>query len=126
MITKFKKNGSFNIRFRKGRRKPVSVEGTQKLGLQVKKYKVSNIHASPGICRVADAVDVPRSIVQNIMWSILQFYADKLELAQKLFLNDSMTQNWFYCSFMLAFRLIQNGLELPSGQMKHVFILMVP
>ena len=56
-----------------GRRgKPIFVDGIQKIGLQTEEDKVhSNIHSSTSIRRVAEAVNIPRSTVQNIMQSIL-------------------------------------------------------
>ena len=55
MITIFENTGSFNICLE---RKLDSVEGIQKIMLQVEGNKVSNIYASINICHVTEAVDM--------------------------------------------------------------------
>ena len=57
--------------------------------LQVEEDKASNVLASINIRRVAEAVDMPHSTVQNNMWCTLRYYPYKLQLLQKFFfLND--------------------------------------
>ena len=57
---------------RSGReRKRFSVKEMQKVTPQVEKDKPRNVQASTGIRRIAEALDMPRSNIQNIVWILL-------------------------------------------------------
>lgn len=71
--------------FRK-RTKPVSIEGIQKVTLQVEENNFSNLHISTSNCNIAEAVDIIHSTVQN-MW----YYPNKFFLVQKLLPHDFET-----------------------------------
>ena len=75
VITNFEKTGSINVL---GKKKPVSVAGIQKSTLQVEENKAYNVHASSSTHAVAEGVNMPRSAVQNMMGSALQYYRYKL------------------------------------------------
>ncbi|GFS75026.1 uncharacterized protein TNCV_1396791 [Trichonephila clavipes] len=99
MVTKFEETGSLNVRSGRGR-KPVSAEAIEKVALHVEEDKVSNAQASTSVRRMAEALDLPRSIVQEIMRNILRYYPYKLQLVQELFPHDFETRHLFSLQFL--------------------------
>ncbi|GFY07318.1 uncharacterized protein TNCV_5085051 [Trichonephila clavipes] len=116
MVTKFEETGSLNVRSGRGR-KPFSAETIEEVAHQVEEDKASNVQVSTSVSRVAEALDLPRSIAQKIMRNILRYHPCKLQLVQELLPRD-----FPHCSFLLVWKLIQNGLGISSGQTKHTFI----
>ena len=57
--------------------------------------KANNVHASTSIRRVAEAMDMSRSTVQNIMRRILRYYTYKLHLVHELLSLDFESQHLF-------------------------------
>ncbi|GFV88515.1 transposable element tc3 transposase [Trichonephila clavipes] len=91
--------GSLNFRSGRGR-KPVSTEAIEKVALQVKEDKASNVQASTSVRLVAEALDLPRSTVQKIMRNILRYYPYKLQLVQELLPHDFETRHLFSLQFL--------------------------
>ncbi|GFY07294.1 uncharacterized protein TNCV_5084811 [Trichonephila clavipes] len=116
MVTKFEETGSLNVRSGRGR-KPVSTETIETVAHQVEEDKASNVQVSTSVSRVAEALDLPCSTVQKIRRNILRYHPYKLLLVQELLPRD-----FPHCSFLLVWKLIQNGLGISSGQTKHTFI----
>ncbi|GFU47563.1 uncharacterized protein TNCV_2442911 [Trichonephila clavipes] len=125
MVTKFEETGSSNVRSGRGK-KPISSEAIEKIALQVEEDKSSNVLASTSVRRVEEALDLPRSTVQKIMRNILRYYPYKLQFLQELLPHDFETRDvCSHCSFLLVWKLIQNGLGISSGLTKPTFIWMV-
>ncbi|GFX71381.1 uncharacterized protein TNCV_2453921 [Trichonephila clavipes] len=101
MVTKFEETGSLNVRPGKGR-KPVSAEAIEKDALQVEEDKSSNVQASTSVRLVAEALDLPRSIVHKIMRNILRYYPYKLQLVQELLPHDFETRHLFSLQFLAS------------------------
>ncbi|GFX59907.1 uncharacterized protein TNCV_4984201 [Trichonephila clavipes] len=99
MVTKFEETGSLNVRSGRGK-KPVSTEAIEKVALQVEEDKSSNVLASTSVCRVAEALDLPRSTVQKIMRNILRYYPYKLQFVQELLPHDFETRHLFSLQFL--------------------------
>ncbi|GFY07980.1 hypothetical protein TNCV_2580121 [Trichonephila clavipes] len=70
MVIKFEETGSLNVRSGRGI-KPVSAEAKEKVALQVKEDKTSNVQASTSVRLVAEALDLPRSTVHHAKHSQL-------------------------------------------------------
>ncbi|GFX99658.1 uncharacterized protein TNCV_3053151 [Trichonephila clavipes] len=99
MVTKFEETESLNVR--SGReRKPVSAEAIEKVALQVKEDKASNVQASTSVRHVAEALDLPRSTVYKIMRNIIRYYPYKLQLVQELLPHDFETRHLFSLQFL--------------------------
>ncbi|GFT89401.1 uncharacterized protein TNCV_4386871 [Trichonephila clavipes] len=98
MVTKFEETGSLNARFGRGR--SVSAEAIEKVTLQVEEDKASNVQASTSDRHVAEALDLPRSTVQEIMRNILRYYPYRLQLAQELLPHDFETRHLFSLQFL--------------------------
>ncbi|GFU85802.1 uncharacterized protein TNCV_2036331 [Trichonephila clavipes] len=99
MVTKFEETGSLNVRPER-ERKPVSAEAIEKVALQVEEDKASNVLTSRSVHRVAKALDLPRSAVQEIMRNILRYYPYKLQLVQELLPDDFETRHLFSLQFL--------------------------
>ncbi|GFX46945.1 uncharacterized protein TNCV_315681 [Trichonephila clavipes] len=82
------------------RRKSVSAEAIEKVALQLEEDKASNVQASTSVRLVAEALDLPRSTVQNIMRIILRYYPNKLQLVQELLPHDFETRHLFSLQFL--------------------------
>ncbi|GFX43386.1 uncharacterized protein TNCV_4874061 [Trichonephila clavipes] len=121
MITKFEETGSLNVRSGRGK-KPISAEAIEKVALQMEEDKSSNMLASTSVRRVAEALDLPRSTVQKIMRNILRYYPYKLRFVQELLHMISRLDICSHCTFLLVWKLIQNGLGISFGQTKSSFI----
>ncbi|GFU65191.1 uncharacterized protein TNCV_2133961 [Trichonephila clavipes] len=91
--------GSLNVRSGRGR-KPVSTEAIEKVALQVEEDKASNVQASISVHRVAEALDLPRSTVLNIIRNILRYYPYKLQLVQELLPHNFETRHLFSLQFL--------------------------
>ncbi|GFT03614.1 uncharacterized protein TNCV_3135801 [Trichonephila clavipes] len=115
MVTKFEEIGSLNVRSGRGR-KPVSAEAIEKVALQVEEDKASNVQASSSIPFVAEALDLSRLTVRKIMRNILRYYLYKLQLCRNCFHMISRLDICSHCSFLLVWKLIQNGLGIPSDR----------
>ena len=61
--------------------------------------KAINVHASTSIRRVAEAGDMPRSTVQNIIRRILQHYSYKFPLVRQLIPHDFESRHLFSLQF---------------------------
>ncbi|GFU07640.1 uncharacterized protein TNCV_1646671 [Trichonephila clavipes] len=81
-------------------KKPVSTEAIEKVALQVKEDKSSNVLASTSIHREAEALDLPCSTVQKIMRNILRYYPCKLQFVQELLPHDFETRHQFSLQFL--------------------------
>ncbi|GFU55435.1 uncharacterized protein TNCV_2550231 [Trichonephila clavipes] len=99
MVTKFGETGSFNVHSGRGK-KPVCAEAIEKVALQVEEDKSSTVLASASVCRVAEALDLPRSTVQKIMRNILRYYPYKLQFVQALLPHDFETRHLFSLQFL--------------------------
>ncbi|GFU29319.1 uncharacterized protein TNCV_3335011 [Trichonephila clavipes] len=122
MVTKFEETGSLNVRSGRGR-KPVSAEVIEKVALQVEEDKASNVQASISVRLVAEALDLPRSTVQKIMRNTFSVTIHtSFNLCRNCFHMISRLDICSHCSFLLVWKLIQNGLGISSGQTKHTFI----
>ncbi|GFV36460.1 transposable element tc3 transposase [Trichonephila clavipes] len=99
MVTKFEETGSLNVRSER-RKKPVSADAIEKVALQVEEDKSSNVLTSTSVRRVAEAMDLPRSTVQQIMRSILRYYPYKLQFVQELLPHDFETRHLFSLQFL--------------------------
>ncbi|GFX80257.1 uncharacterized protein TNCV_2642731 [Trichonephila clavipes] len=107
------------------RKKPVSAEAIEKVELQVEEDKASNVQASTSVRLVAETLDLPRLTFQKIMRNILRYYPYNFNLCRNCFHMISRLDICSHCSFLLVWKLIQNGLGISSGQTKHTFIWMV-
>ncbi|GFU67715.1 uncharacterized protein TNCV_4327691 [Trichonephila clavipes] len=99
MVTKFEETGPLNVRSGRGR-KPVSTEAIERVALQVEEDKASDIQSNTSVLRVAEALDLPCSIVQKIMRTILRYYPYKFQLAQELLPHDFETRRLFSLQFL--------------------------
>ncbi|GFV16333.1 hypothetical protein TNCV_178541 [Trichonephila clavipes] len=92
-------------------KKPVSAEAIEKVALQVEEDKSSNVLASTSVRRVAETLDLPRSTVQKIMrnTSSVTIHAN-FNLCRNCFHMISRLDICSHCSFLLVWKLIQNGL----------------
>ncbi|GFT50898.1 hypothetical protein TNCV_1702011 [Trichonephila clavipes] len=109
------------LRLNVPRKNPVSAEAIEEVALQVEEDKSSNVLASTSVRRVAEALDLPRLTVQ-IMRNILRYYPYKLQFGRNCFHMISRLDICSHCSFLLVWKLIQNGLGISSGQTKPTFI----
>ncbi|GFX79959.1 uncharacterized protein TNCV_2059771 [Trichonephila clavipes] len=121
MVTKFEETGSLNVRSGRGK-KSVSAEAIEKVALQVEEDKSSNVLASTIVRRVAEALDLPRSTVQKIMRNILVTIHTSFNLCRNCFHMISRLDICSHCSFLLVWKLIQNGLGISSEQTRPTFI----
>ncbi|GFT41389.1 hypothetical protein TNCV_3890101 [Trichonephila clavipes] len=122
MVTKFEETESLNVR--SGReRKPVSAEAIEKVAFQVEEDKASNAQASTSVCHVAEALDLPRVqlFIRSGETSSVTNHTS-FNLCRNCFHMISRLDICSLCSFSLVWKLIQNGLEISSGQSKHPFI----
>ncbi|GFW06585.1 uncharacterized protein TNCV_2189181 [Trichonephila clavipes] len=101
MVTKFEETESLNVRSGRGG-KPVSAEAIEKVALQVEEDKAFNVQASTSVCRVEEALDLPRTTVQKLMRNILLYYPYKLQLVYELLPHDFKTRHLFSSLQFLA------------------------
>ncbi|GFX03658.1 hypothetical protein TNCV_2112301 [Trichonephila clavipes] len=121
MITKFEETGSLNVRSGRGR-KPVSAGAIEKVALQVEEDKASNVQASTSVRLVAEAwiclVQLSRRSCETFSVTIHTSF----NLCRSCFHMISRLDICSQCSFLLVWKLIQNGLGVSSGQTKPTFI----
>ncbi|GFU51011.1 DUF4817 domain-containing protein [Trichonephila clavipes] len=123
MVTKFEETGSLNVRSGRGK-KPVSTEAIEKVALQVEENKSSNVLASSvqvfavwqkhWIC----LVQLSRRSCETSSVTIHTSF----NLCRNCFHMISRLDICSHCSFLLVWKLIQNGLGISSGQTKPTFI----
>ncbi|GFY36084.1 uncharacterized protein TNCV_4844561 [Trichonephila clavipes] len=94
-------------------RKPVSAEAIEKVALQVKEDKASNVHASTSVRLVAEALDLSHSTVQKIMRNILRYYPYKLQFVQELLPHDFETRHLFSLKFLARLEFYEMFLTFP-------------
>ncbi|GFX29753.1 uncharacterized protein TNCV_2750871 [Trichonephila clavipes] len=120
-VTKFEETGLLNVRSGRGK-KPVSVEAIEKVALQVEEDKSSNVLASTSVRCVAEALDLPRSTVRRSCETSSVTIHKSFNLCRNCFHMISRLYICSNCSFLLVWKLIQNGLGISSGQTKPTFI----